>query len=120
MPDLTPIFEFSRSHCIAICAVLVPANLLATLQTLIMVGLHRPASQVQLMVWVSSFYAGLMIAHVGTWLMIGVVMLPTYILLGLGMTCLFVNIWAIAQTEHLEYWLNRFKTVLSTYRFRLG
>jgi hypothetical protein len=109
MLDLTPLFEFSRSHCVAICAVLVPANLLATLQTLIMVGLHRPTRQVQIIVWGASFYAVLMIAHVGTWLMIGVVMLPTFVLLGLGLTCLGLNAWAIAQTTQVEHFLNRLK-----------
>jgi hypothetical protein len=37
----------------------------------------------------------LMILHVFAWFIIGVVMAPTYILLGLGSICLLVNLKAI-------------------------
>jgi hypothetical protein len=36
-----------------------------------------------------------MVYHVITWFMIGVVMLPTYILLSLAITCLLTNFAAI-------------------------
>jgi ABC-type Fe3+-siderophore transport system permease subunit len=96
MLDLTPVCEFSRTYCAAICAVLVPVNLLATSQTMMMVWFRRPLAQVGLMGSVSSLYALVMVLHVMTWLMIGVVMLPTYVLLGLGSTCLMTNLLAIA------------------------
>jgi len=94
MFDLTQIFEFSRTYCIAICTVLVPANLVATSQTLVMVGGGRPRSHVQIMTLAASAWAMIMILHVATWLMIGVVMMPTFILLGLGGICLGINGWA--------------------------
>jgi hypothetical protein len=90
------LFEFSRTHCVAICTVLVPANLLATSQTMLFTGLGRPIAQVHLMSRVSSLYAVLILLHVFTWLSIGVVMAPTYILTFLGCLCLVTNLGAVA------------------------
>ena len=91
MIDLNIIFEFSRTNCVAICAFLVPANLLLTLQTLVFTILRRPQSQVRNAAFVAFIPALLIILHVCTWLMIGVVMAPTFILLCLGGTCLALN-----------------------------
>jgi hypothetical protein len=88
--------EFSRTHCVAICAALVPANLLATSQTMLFAGLGRPIAQVHLMAKVSSLYALLLLLHVVTWLAIGVVMAPTYILTFLGCLCLLANLGSVA------------------------
>lgn len=96
MVDFNPLFEFSRTHCIAICAFMVPANLLATLQTLLFVWFARPVAQIYTIATVGSIYALLVVLHVMTWLAIGVVMLPTYILSFLGCLCLLVNISAVA------------------------
>jgi hypothetical protein len=95
MVDIDTLFEFSRSHCIAICAVLVPANLLATLQTMLFAGFGYSIAQVQLMVMVASFYALILLLHVFTWFAVGVVMAPTYILTCLGCVCLCINFGAI-------------------------
>jgi hypothetical protein len=89
--------EFSRAHCIAICAFLVPANLLLTLLTMIFTGLQRPQTQVWPTTVIANVLAALMIFHVFTWFAIGVVMAPTFILLFLGCTCLAINCWAIAH-----------------------
>jgi hypothetical protein len=102
MLDLNPLLEFSRTHCVAICAVLVPANLLATSQTLLLLWLRRPLRQLGLMVAVSSVYALIMVLHVVTWLVVGVVMMPTFILLGLGATCLCTNLGAIAYAHYRQ------------------
>lgn len=96
MSDLTLLFEFSRNHCIAICAVLVPFNLVATLQTMLFTWFGRPLPQIMLMTAVSSVYALLMLLHVYTWLAIGVIMLPTYILTCLGGVCGLINFAAVA------------------------
>jgi hypothetical protein len=99
--------DFSRAHCLAICAVLVPANLLATLQTLIFVGLDRSRAAVRLITSFASFYAAVMILHVVTWFVVGVVMLPTFVLSGLGGLCLALNLWAIAHPQSLSQFLHR-------------
>ncbi|NJO41169.1 MAG: hypothetical protein HC769_23755 [Cyanobacteria bacterium CRU_2_1] len=96
MLELNVLFEFSRSHCIAICAVLVPVNLVATLQTMLFTGFHRSIAQIYLMAVVSSGYALLLLLHVVTWLTIGVVMIPTYVLTFLGSLCLGINGCAVA------------------------
>ncbi len=101
MFDFTSLFEFSRSHCVEICAFLVPANLLATLRTLILTGLRRPPGQIWAASTIAAFFAGVMVLHVMTWFFVGVVMAPTFILLGLGSICLSVNLWAIFGRESL-------------------
>ncbi|MEG4232053.1 hypothetical protein QUA40_08070 [Microcoleus sp. Pol11C3] len=97
MIDFNTVTEFSHTHCIAICAFLVPANLLTTLQTGILTGLNRPRIQVWASVVVASLWATAMIFHVFTWFAIGVVMPPTYILLVMAIICLAINIWAITH-----------------------
>ena len=97
MIDFNTITEFSHTYCIAICAFLVPANLLTTLQTAILTGLNRPRMQIWASVVVASLWATAMIFHVFTWFAIGVVMPPTYILLVMAITCLTINVWAIAH-----------------------
>ncbi|MEG3834639.1 MULTISPECIES: hypothetical protein [unclassified Microcoleus] len=97
MLDFNTVTEFSHTYCIAICAFLVPANLLTTLQTAILTGLNRPRMQIWASVVVASLWATAMIFHVFTWFAIGVVMPPTYILLVMAITCLTINVWAIAH-----------------------
>ncbi|VXD15646.1 conserved membrane hypothetical protein [Planktothrix serta PCC 8927] len=107
MIDLTTIADFSRANCLGICAFLVPFNLLATVQTLIFIGLNRPQSQIFLISGFASLYSGLMVLHVFTWFMIGVVMIPTYVLLLLGTTCLGINIWAVLSPQSLRHILEK-------------
>jgi hypothetical protein len=97
MLDFNTVTEFSHTYCVAICAFLVPANLLTTLQTVILTGLNRPRIKVQASVLVASIFAITMIFHVFTWFVIGVVMPPTFILLFMAVICLIINIWAIAH-----------------------
>ena len=95
MFDFYALAEFSRHHCISICAFLVPANLLLTSLTMLFAALHRPQYWVWQAAGIASIPALTIIYHVFTWFMVGVVMAPTYILLGLGTTCLFINLGAI-------------------------
>ncbi|EGK85811.1 hypothetical protein D0A34_05325 [Microcoleus vaginatus PCC 9802] len=97
MIDFNTVTEFSHTYCIAICAFLVPANLLTTLVTVILTALNRPRIQIWASVVVASLWATAMIFHVFCWFAIGVVMPPTYILLVMGITCLTINVWAIAH-----------------------
>jgi hypothetical protein len=95
MLDFNSLAEFSRANCVSICAFLVPANLLTTLLTMILVALHRPSHYVWQVAGIGNIFASVMVLHVYTWFMIGVVMAPTYILLWLALTCLVVNVGAI-------------------------
>ncbi len=95
MLDLHCLNEFSRSHCIAICAFLVPANLIATSQTILFTILKRSPVQIFTISASAIIYALLMIFHVISWYIIGVVMAPTFILMFLGITCFAINLTAI-------------------------
>lgn len=101
MFDLNTIAELSRTHCISICAFLVPANLIATSATMIFVFLRRPNLQVWQAAGIASSLALIMILHVLTWWIAGVVMLPTFILLGLGSSCLLTNLVSLLYQKRL-------------------
>lgn len=92
MLDFNALFEFSRANCAGICTFLVPANILATLLTIILAVLNRPTLPMLPAAGFASALASVMLLHVYTWFVIGVVMLPTYILLGLATTCLLTNL----------------------------
>ncbi|MEA5551149.1 hypothetical protein VB713_09205 [Anabaena cylindrica UHCC 0172] len=95
MLDFNTLAELSRANCAGICAFLIPANILSTFLTITLTALNRPTIQVWQSAGFASIFACVMMLHVYTWLMIGVVMLPTYILLGLAITCLLTNLAAI-------------------------
>ncbi|MDB9310449.1 hypothetical protein PN471_17825 [Aphanizomenon sp. CS-733/32] len=95
MLDFNALIEFSRNNCIGICAFLVPANILTTLLTIVLTVLNRPMGQVLMSIGFACTFAGIMMLHVYTWFMIGVVMPPTYILLSLAITCLLTNLLVI-------------------------
>lgn len=88
--------QLSRTHCLSLCAFLVPANLGATTLTMVFAALHRSQLQLWQSAGVASIFALVMLWHVYTWLAIGVVMVPTYVLMWLASTCLLSNIGAIA------------------------
>ncbi|MBW4580734.1 MAG: hypothetical protein KME42_14305 [Tildeniella nuda ZEHNDER 1965/U140] len=102
MFDFSNLLEFSHNHCIAICAALVPANVLSTFCAIVLVGLKRPRSQVWQVSGLASVFALLMVLHVLTWFIIGVVMMPTFVLLSLGGLCLSTNLWVILHPQSLR------------------
>lgn len=102
MIDFHFLSEFSRTHCIAICAFLVPANLLFTLYTIVVSVLGRERTQINQAAALAYIPAVLMVLHVYSWLVIGVVMAPTYILFLLGTVCLAINTWALADPTSIS------------------
>jgi hypothetical protein len=94
MVDFNPIFEFSRNHCIGICAFLVPLNLLTTSLTLLLVYFGRSLTQIRIVTVFASIFALGLFFHVTSWLLIGMVMLPTFILPILAVVCILINFWA--------------------------
>lgn len=101
MLDIHHLCQFSRDHCIAICAFLVPANLIATIQTMIFTGLYRPRWQPVGTAIAAITYALVIGWHVLTWFMIGVVMAPSFILLVLAAVCLGINLWSLCHPVSL-------------------
>ncbi|MEM1168246.1 MAG: hypothetical protein AAGJ08_03940 [Cyanobacteria bacterium P01_H01_bin.35] len=102
MFDLNNIIEFSHLYCVAICGLLVPMNVLASLQPIIFTILHRPKKEINLMALVASFYALMMILHVGSWFIVGVVRIQTFILLWFATCCLITNIWAVVHGSSMR------------------
>lgn len=102
MLELTSIVEFSRSHCIGICAVLVPTNLGLAIATMVLVGLNRSARTIYTTVALSVLPAIILLLHVATWWALGVVMLPTFILPVLAVTCLVIQAYALINPQQLR------------------
>ncbi|GAA6617769.1 hypothetical protein [Scytonema sp. NUACC26] len=106
MLDLNSLAELSRGNCVSLCAFLVPANLVATIVTMVLTALHRPTHQIRRSAGVAGLLALIMVLHVYTWFAVGIVLAPTYILLSLALSCLLTNIGAILLQK-------RFTTVTS-------
>ncbi|NCR40424.1 MAG: hypothetical protein GPJ21_11455 [Microcystis aeruginosa W13-11] len=106
MIDFNTLAEFSRHYCVSICAFLVPANLVTTLLTVLFLYFGRPTRQILPIASLALLFAVTMFLHVATWLMIGVVMAPTFILFGLGLTCFVINFQAISDHQSLEQLLH--------------
>ncbi len=102
MLDFNALFEFSRSNCVGICTFLVPANLLTTSLTLTLTGLAGSPRQILIAAGVASLFSGIMVLHVLTWFLIGVVMMPTYILLSLGSLCFVTNLVALFRQDQIR------------------
>ncbi|MEM7757251.1 MAG: hypothetical protein AAF298_03860 [Cyanobacteria bacterium P01_A01_bin.40] len=101
MDSLEPLFAFSRHNCVAICSFLVPANLIATIATLVLVATEKPLSIMGWSLGIASASAITLFLHVSTWFMIGVITPVTFILFTLGTTCLLVNILAVAYRREI-------------------
>ncbi|MGD1918019.1 MAG: hypothetical protein ACFCAD_03520 [Pleurocapsa sp.] len=101
MLDLQPIFEFSRNHCVAICSFLVPANLFTTIATLGLVIMNQSLLKISWSMGIASIFATTLFLHVSTWFIIGVITPVTFILLGLGTTCLIINALAFIYRQKI-------------------
>ncbi|HLO88760.1 MAG TPA: hypothetical protein VK203_27650 [Nostocaceae cyanobacterium] len=101
MLDCNTLAEFSRTNCIGICAFLVPAIILTTLLTIILAVIDSPQQQIWSSAGIATIFASLMVLHVYTWFVIGVVMLPTYILSSLAVSCLLVNLGVITWGRYI-------------------
>ncbi|MEB3339374.1 hypothetical protein [Okeania sp.] len=102
MFDFNNLIQFSHTYCIEICGLLVPMNVLASLQPIIFTVLHRPKKEINLMALVASFYALMIIFHVGSWFIVGVVRIQTFILLGFASCSLMTNIWAVIHGSSMR------------------
>lgn len=99
IPVFSFLAEWSRENCIGICSFLVPANLLTTLLTIILLWQNKPFLPLNFIRFWAFTFAFALIFHVSTWLIIGVVMTPTFILLGLALTCLTIQGWLIYNPQ---------------------
>ncbi|MEN9566641.1 MAG: hypothetical protein RLZZ69_1837 [Cyanobacteriota bacterium] len=102
MFDLQPLFEFSRQNCVAICSFLVPAILLTTIATLVLVATGQSLTKMRWSRGIASVLAIALFLHVSTWFIIGIITPVTFILFGLGSTCLVVNLIAVAYRQQAQ------------------
>ncbi|WP_230841547.1 hypothetical protein [Gloeobacter morelensis] len=64
--------------------------------------MRYPTEQVHRAAVLSLLCALAMILHVLSWIVLGVVMAPTYILLVLAGICLGLNVWAVSYPANLQ------------------
>jgi hypothetical protein len=102
MFELNSIAEFSRCHCVGICALLVPTNLCLASTTMLLTAWDRSPRVIYAIATIAIFPAIALFLHVATWWAIGVVMLPTFILPVLATTCLAIYAYAIVNRQHLK------------------
>jgi hypothetical protein len=112
------ILDFSHIHCVAICAALVPLTLLLTLGTIVLTGLGKQ-SQVWKTAGLASLAAGVMVLHVLTWFLIGVVMVPTFVLLMLSSVSLATNLWAVLSPQTMRRFLGSLGRSLKLLKLKL-
>lgn len=111
MLDFSTINHLSRCHCVAICAVLVPTNLLLSSAVILLTGLAQSPSaklSAETRLWLSiagTCTALLLIAHVASWWMVGVVAPATFILPSLGLLCTVVNWSCIKYSSIAGYYI---------------
>ncbi|WP_310418917.1 hypothetical protein [Chamaesiphon sp. OTE_8_metabat_110] len=99
MLDLNSIAEFSRCHCIGICAFLVPANLGLANATILLTAFNRSPQLIANVARISIVPALILLLHVATWWSIGVVMLPTFILPTLAIICLATQAYVVSNPD---------------------
>ncbi len=114
--DFSTINHLSRCHCLAICAFLVPTNLLLCSAVILLTGLDRSPQVRQNLSVVGTFAALLLIAHVASWWIVGVVAPATFILPSLGLLCTTLNWSCVKYSAIAGYYIDAW--VLS--RFRRG
>jgi uncharacterized membrane protein (GlpM family) len=102
MLELNNIAEFSRCHCVGICAGLVPLNLLLSTTTIYLVGANRSVQLIYGTVAIAVWPAIALFLHVATWWSIGVVMLPTFILPILATICLATHAYAVINPQQMR------------------
>lgn len=95
MFDFEPVLEFSRQNCVAICSFLVPANLITTIVTLILVVTEGSLNKMRWSRAIASVFAVTLFLHVSTWFVVGIITPVTFVLFGLGASCLAVNTLAV-------------------------
>ncbi|UJB68482.1 hypothetical protein HRE53_18395 [Acaryochloris sp. 'Moss Beach'] len=94
MLSFNALLDFSRCNCVGICASLVPINILSTALSVYKVSRGHSPRSIHISIGFSSLAAVLLALHDLSWLIIGVIMAPTYILFTIAMVCLGFNAWA--------------------------
>jgi hypothetical protein len=113
MLEPNTIAEFSRCHCIGICAFLVPTNLGLANATILLTAFNRSPQLVANIAKISIVPAVILLLHVATWWSIGVIMLPTFILPTLAIICLATQAYVVSnpdRTRRLVQTISKFSS----------
>jgi hypothetical protein len=114
MLDFSTINHLSRCHCVAICAFLVPTNLLLSSTVLLLTGLDRSPLARRNLSLIGTFAAMLLIAHVASWWIVGVVAPATFILPALGLLSTVVNWSCVKYSAIAGHYINAW--IISRFR----
>lgn len=106
MSMLEMMMHFSHTYCVSICGFFMVFNVLGTGQTVLFTGLNLPSWQIKLMASMSSLFALVIISHVFSWFVVGVVQWQTFVLLFLCSLFLAINIWAFCDANSQRKLLN--------------
>ena len=82
-------------------SVLFSSLLITTISTLVLVGMSQPLVKIRWSQALAAALASALFLHVSTWFMIGVVTPVTFILFGLGTTCLLINFLAVVYRRNI-------------------
>jgi hypothetical protein len=112
--DFSTINHLSRCYCVAICAFLVPTNLLLSTAVILLTGLARSPRARRNLSIAGTFAAMLLISHVASWWIVGVVAPATFILPSLGLVCTVINWGCVKYSSIAGYYIESW--VLSRFR----
>jgi hypothetical protein len=93
MFDLATLHHFSRCNCVAICAALIPVNLLISTAVIVLSAIDQSPRQRQQLAVLGIFPGALLVSHVASWWLVGVVAPATILLPSLALLCTSIN-WA--------------------------
>ncbi|MCS6813434.1 MAG: hypothetical protein NZ772_07670 [Cyanobacteria bacterium] len=112
---LASLLHISHTYCGQICALLVPMNMAATIASMMLVGTEASMQRIRAVAVLGISLAVMMVMHVLSWLLVGVVMLPTYVLLCLAGACFSINIMLIYEQPILRRLLVKAMQVITRY-----
>jgi hypothetical protein len=105
MLDFDTLNHLSRCHCVSICAMLVPANLLVCSAIILLTGMDRSPQARRWLVAIGSGLCALLLAHVASWWIVGVIAPATFILPSLGLLCTVINLSCLKYEKVMAHYI---------------
>ncbi|WP_071525255.1 hypothetical protein [Spirulina subsalsa] len=110
---ISTLADLSRTYCVGICAFLIPLDLTLTGCTLFWLVTQRPKMVTRCAI-AACTVSLLIFLHISSWFTIGVVTPVTFILSGLGLLCLSVNLSAVYGYSQFQRHLPQLKNLVLT------
>ncbi|MCW6038297.1 hypothetical protein K4A83_18745 [Spirulina subsalsa FACHB-351] len=112
---ISTLADLSRTHCVGICGFLIPLDLTLTGCTFLLLVTQRSQPIVTRCAIAACTVSVLIFLHISSWFSIGVVTPVTFILSGLGLLCLSVNLSAIYGYSQFQRYLPHMKNLVLTH-----